>query len=394
MDEHRYLKVMMGIVIAFVLLMVGYGVFINAAGRRHIEKMEDAQRLLLPAVRASYRQMHVALDDVGLTTRPAWTVDVNAQYEGVVETLFVKEGDHVKAGTVLATISNPALHAQLASAEASIEEARAMLAYDERVARRYELLLEQDATSRQEYENAAAKRDASKAQLANRVAQRDMVRVSLDKMVVRAPQDALVIHISRRSGDYIRPGESLLLLADTSILHGSVFMAHKNVRELLKHGEAFLLEIPLHSLLHKVYPISGSREESALKPNEFPVRIASIQPDPSVEADVHELLLEIDNEAGYIDPTYYNKVKIIARNTTEALAIPKKAVHKDSPDVGPYVYCMDADECLKVKEIRIGLVDDDFVEVEDGLAPGDLVITAAVGADALGRKVEVQEDGG
>ena len=69
-------------------------------------------------------------------------------------------------------------------------------------------------------------------------------------------------------------------------------------------------------------------------------------------------------------------------------------MHKDAQNVEPYVYCLDEEERLIVKEIRIGFVDDDFVEVKDGLAPGELVITAAVGADALGRKVQVQEDGG
>ena len=48
MDAQKYLKIAIVGVICIVGLVVGYGIYINDASRRHIEKMAAAQYTVLP----------------------------------------------------------------------------------------------------------------------------------------------------------------------------------------------------------------------------------------------------------------------------------------------------------------------------------------------------------
>jgi len=58
---------------------------------------------------------------------PEQNADVRAQVEGIVEDIVVDEGDDVRAGDVIARLSNHALVAELRKTEASIRETRAYL---------------------------------------------------------------------------------------------------------------------------------------------------------------------------------------------------------------------------------------------------------------------------
>ncbi|MBQ9376768.1 MAG: hypothetical protein IJU05_03060, partial [Schwartzia sp.] len=82
MDAQKYLKIAIVGVICIVVFVVGYGIYINDASRRHIEKMEAAQYTTLPVAHVGYREFHAFADDINFTVRAPWTIDVPAQYEG------------------------------------------------------------------------------------------------------------------------------------------------------------------------------------------------------------------------------------------------------------------------------------------------------------------------
>src|SRR5439155_17673328 len=62
-----------------------------------------------------------------VTVLPEQNADVRAQVDGIVDDILVDEGDTVRAGEVIARLSNAATVAQLHQTEASIEDTRAQL---------------------------------------------------------------------------------------------------------------------------------------------------------------------------------------------------------------------------------------------------------------------------
>ncbi|MBP3690206.1 MAG: hypothetical protein J6I74_02665, partial [Schwartzia sp.] len=75
-DAQKYLKIAIFGVICIVISVVTYGIYINDASRRHIEKMEAAQYTVLPVAYVGYREFHVFADDINFTVRAPWTIDI------------------------------------------------------------------------------------------------------------------------------------------------------------------------------------------------------------------------------------------------------------------------------------------------------------------------------
>lgn len=390
MEDQRYLKIMLRAIIVLIIATVGYGTFLNESSRRHIEKMEEARYIVLPAVRADYKNIRIVADVPVITARALWTLDVNAQYEGVIDTVNAEFGQYVERGQVLATMSNTGLSAQIASSEASIAEAKASMINYEQIAERYKILLEQDAISVQEYDSAVAQRDAARAQYENRIAQRDIVQADQNKMIITAPQSAEIIHVYRNHGDYVRAGESVFMLADLSELNAFAILTHSEAVNLRARGGEFFLEIPIYRLSHKIYPIFGEKNSSDRGLNRFPITFEQITPPLEDDVQYHEIVFRVSNPNGLMEPTYYNDVKIISTRDTRILAVPCEAVHKNGDNF--FVYTLDEEDRLAKREVSVGFTDDLFTEITDGIEQGTLVVLADEKDYTADTKVRIKEN--
>ena len=393
MNAQKYLQIALLGIICVVVAIVGYALFLNEDSRKHIEKMEASQYSVLKTTRADYRAIHSSLDDADITVKALWTVDVKAQQEGVLTEIFADAGQTVTENDLLARMTNEELGAQLASAQASIEEARANLLNSEQTLARYQRLIEYNATSRQDYDNAVAQRDAAKAQLDNRIAQRNMTQANMSKLDVYAPNSAVVVSIYHKAGDYVRAGEPIFLLSDFSELQGYAVMKHGELKALLSHGTDFILEIPAYRLTHRIYPLSQSPQRvEGLEHNQFSARVENISPSLSEKADYHEVTWRIANSSEILEPTYYNGVTFSAVAEQKVLTVPLSAIQVDGKKF--FAYGIDADSCLIKIPVTVGINDGEFVEITSGLNAGDFVVNDDLSSYSEGMKVKASTDGG
>jgi HlyD family secretion protein len=202
--------------------------------------------------------------------KPKTYVNIGATAFGRITHLYVKEGDHVKAGTVLATVESvqpqATVEAQQATisasktdissylaaektAEANIAEGKAdleqkKLDYNRALALYNDkLIAKQDYDAKKAaYDMSAATLDQRQAALAQAVAQTESQRGhmnqavasqranydALDKTVSRAPFDGLVTNVPVREGETVvlgiqnAEGSTLMTLADMSVITAEV----------------------------------------------------------------------------------------------------------------------------------------------------------------------------
>src|SRR5271154_7217994 len=202
--------------------------------------------------------------------KPKTYVNVGATAFGRITHLYVKEGDHVKAGTVLATVESvqpqATVEAQQASiaasktditsyiaaektAEANIAQGKAdleqkKLDYNRALALYNDkLIAKQDFDAKKAaFDMSAATLDQRQAALAQASAQTDSQRGhmnqavasqranydALDKTVSRAPFDGLVTNVPVREGETVvlgiqnAEGSTLMTLADMSVITAEV----------------------------------------------------------------------------------------------------------------------------------------------------------------------------
>jgi HlyD family secretion protein len=202
--------------------------------------------------------------------KPKTYVNVGATAFGRITHLNVKEGDHVKAGTVLATIENVQPTATVSAQSATITSSRTTVEADvaaEKTAsanisaakadleqkkldynRSQELysaklIAKQDFDAKQAaYDSSLAALEQRQAALAQAKAQTDSQRAmvnqavasqrsnfdALDKTIARAPFDALVTNVPVREGETMvvgiqnAEGSTLMTLADMSVITAEV----------------------------------------------------------------------------------------------------------------------------------------------------------------------------
>ena len=202
--------------------------------------------------------------------KPKTYVNVGATAFGRITHLYVKEGDHVKAGTVLAKVESvqpqatveaqqaaiAAAHTDITSfvaaektAEANIAQGKADLEQKQLDYNRSQALYNDKLIAKQDYDAKKAAYDMAVATLAQRQAALAQARAqtdsqrghmnqamasqrsnydALDKTISRAPFDGLVTNVPVREGETVvvgiqnAEGSTLMTLADMSVITAEV----------------------------------------------------------------------------------------------------------------------------------------------------------------------------
>ncbi|TMH11186.1 MAG: efflux RND transporter periplasmic adaptor subunit, partial [Betaproteobacteria bacterium] len=144
---------------------------------------------------------------------------VSTQITGTLTKVLIEEGDHVKAGQVIATLEDSALRAGLVAAQANLQAAQAQvtqmqaqLAQAEADARRQSELVASGMTTRQASEQSrtavasfTAQLDARRRETDAARAQLAQAKVNFDYTVVRAPFSGVVTEKAAQVGEIVSP---------------------------------------------------------------------------------------------------------------------------------------------------------------------------------------------
>ena len=82
----------------------------------------------------------------------------------------------------------------------------------------------------------------------------------------------------------------------------------------------------------------------------------------------------VDNAAGLLKPEMFASVKILTGEGDTAVAVPRDAIIHEGERARVWV-ARDDDTAIELRQIKLGLTNGTMVEVLDGLAPSDRVIT-------------------
>src|SRR5438270_801414 len=201
-----------GAVVLLVALLVA-GAWLGVSGRAALPvHTAVAQPIGATAANAS------VLDATGYVTARR-EATVSAQITGTLIEVLIEEGEHVKAGQVLARLDDTAQRASLAQAQAQLHGAESLLAqYEAQLAqsqrdlKRAEDLLERKLVSAQAVEQARTQVAAQTAQVQAQRRQIELTaasvrsaRVQLEYCTVHAPFSGVVIAKAAQVGEIVSP---------------------------------------------------------------------------------------------------------------------------------------------------------------------------------------------
>ena len=282
---------------------------------------------------------------------------VAAQVSGAVVLLDVKVGDSVKAGQVLLRIDARAADQNAAAAVAQVQAAHASLEIATQEYERKKQLFQKSYISQAALERAESEFKASRAQVSAQGAQAGAARTESGFYVIRAPYAGVIAEVPVSMGDMAIPGRPLLTLYDPSALRITAAVP-QTVATQVAAGQMPRAELP---------GLPATRQWVT------PTRVQVL---PTADAATHTVQMRIDLPPGLegVAPGMFARLWLPiagASSAARSLTVPAQAIVRRAEMTGLYV--LDQNGRPVLRQVRLGRIDGDKVEILSGLAPGERV---------------------
>src|SRR6266849_4526332 len=328
------------------------------------------------------RQSSVLLTGSGYIVTRHKYITIGTKILGQIVEEPIEEGQHIKAGDVLARIDDRDYQAQLRQAIAMRDVAKANLHLLQDKANRARHLMT-GAISTDDLETAITAAEVAQAQLKREEAAVDYAKFNVNQCIIRSPINGIVLKKYRELGDTINFGgqiqagggaTDIAQLADTDDMRAEVDI---NEADIAKVGIGSPVVVVLDSYpdkqfdaaLVKVYP-AADRQKGTVK-----IEVQIARPDLQIikpEMSVKVSFLEI-RSPGKLEPV---------------ITVPKSAVRHDEGEA--YVWTV-REGIVRRVSVVCGLTTETGIEVTQGVEDGDVVIIAAAVALKDGLRVTADQ---
>lgn len=163
---------------------------------------------------AAHAQTPRVVAEGRVVTYPGAEVTVGSDVTGTIDRLAVEEKETVRAGQVIAVVRADDTRAALSVARARVGEAEADIRLFEAEVARAQHLFREDVGSKQAWDKAERDLDSARARLASASAEVRRLAALVDKTVITAPIDGVVITRHVHAGETIDVGAPLVTIAN------------------------------------------------------------------------------------------------------------------------------------------------------------------------------------
>lgn len=329
-----------------------------------------APSMTVTAITAVVEKWPVSLAASG-SIEPWEEASVGAEVNGQrIASLQANVGDRVRKGQLLARFADEFLAADLAAAEAGLEEALARESQARANAERAASLSESDALSPQEQDQYAAAARSAAAQARSARARRDAAALLLRKASVVAPDDGIISARQAATGAVVPAGTELFRLIRQERLEWRAEIAEAELSRV-KRGSRVELRtaqgVVLAGVVRAIAPKVESRTRTAIAYVDLPGAAAK-------------------TAAG----TFATGRIVLGEDA--ALTLPQAAVIVR--DGFGYVFVLGAEDRVRRVRVDTGRRLGERIEIKTGLATGTRVVHQGAGFLTDGDRVRVVTGGG
>jgi RND family efflux transporter MFP subunit len=307
-------------------------------------------------------------DGVALTgdLHPLETIDIRSRIEGDLTQVYVREGQQVGAGQLLATFEASTQESSRASAEADRVAANAELANAQWTLEQNESLFKAGAIAERDLKTSQQGVATARARIAAAVARlRASGNEARDTRVV-APASGVVEKRLVDGGVHLARGAPMFTIVRSGTLELAAAVPARQATAV-RAGQV-------------VHFVADARR--------FDGKVARVSPtiDPATRSVT--VYVQVPNPGNTLRGGTFATGRVVARTLTNVLAIPTAALRQGQEDGKPFVYRIDG-KTLNPAPVQIGAVDEQLgvAQVTEGLQNGDKVIVGNVGT--LGRGMQV-----
>lgn len=298
--------------------------------------------------------------------------EVRARIEGDLVGVFVREGEPVRAGQLLARFEASEQADAAGSAAADLAAARAEVSTAEWNLEQSRELYQQGAVPERDVRVAEQAAASARARLAAAQQRVGTARNEVGDTRVLAPISGVIERRTANPGEHVSRGASMFTL-----VRGEVLELAAAVPE--RRAAAVRVGQPVHF-------VADGRS--------FDGTVARISPSVDPGSRAVTVYVRVPNPGGALRAGTFASGRIVGQVVPDALAVPAAALREGRDGGRPFVYRVKGEQ-IEVTEITPGLADEaqGVVQILDGLSEGDRVVVGNVGLLGDGMRVRMAGEG-
>ena len=386
--------------ILIILLILGVGGYFVYDKFFNI-KDEKVEFITKKAKKGSFSKKVDATGEIFATE----LIDVGAQVSGQIKKLYVKLGDQVKKGDMIASIDSSTQQnsidnkeAQLAIYKAQLESAKVALNIAKTQFDRENALFSKNATSKQEFESAkntysanSAKIKELEAQIKQTNIELSTAKINLGYTKITAPRDGTVVSVQVEEGQTVNANQTtptIVNIADLSHVKMKMQIAEGDITKI-KVGtpvEYSILSEPTKKFQTTVSSIDpglttlsdGSYGSSSSSKSSYSSSSSSSS------AVYYYAQSIVDNKDGILRIGMTTQNELLIANVEDAIIVPSIGIKKD--ENGTFVYVLKDGKPVKTA-VKTGIKDNLDTQIISGINDGDEIITSQGSSSEIAKMI-------
>ncbi len=291
----------------------------------------------------------------------AKNVEIRARVQGFIEEIMVDEGQEVKKGQPLFSISNAEFQTECTKAKAALSNAIAEARAAELELNRIKTLVDKKIISKTEYELAEARLRSAEAKIAEAESVEESARIKLSYTYIRSPFNGIIDRIPFKPGSLVDEGTLLTTISDLQNMYAYFSVSENEYLTYLRAKKANKLtgydDITLILADGSEFPYSGKVEtmESVIDSRTGSIAFRATFPNP-------DKMLK-HGASGKI---------LLQTSMANALMIPQKAVMEIQDK--SFVFVVEKDNKVRMKSFVPKTKISEYIVVKSGLSEHDTIV--------------------
>ena len=300
---------------------------------------------------------------------PEEEVEIKPQIQGIIEGLFVKEGDLVETGDLLAKIKVVPNEQNLNSARGRLQNSKIVLNNSKIEFDRNKNLFNKGIISKQQFQNIELQYNQAKQNVNNAASDLEIIRsgsaggAASANTNIRATVPGTILEIPVEEGFQViasnsfNAGTTIATIAD---MNKMIFEGKVDEAEVGKLRVGMYLDVNL-----------GAIEDQSLE-----AKLNFIAPKGNEEQGAVQFIIEADlflNDSIFIRAGYSANASLVLEKKDNVMAISESLLQFDRDTEEPYVEIVVGEQKFERRDVEIGLSDGVNVELISGISMEDKI---------------------
>ncbi len=357
-----------------VLSLACLALFLGCAKKQEAKKAKPPVPVLV--AQAAQKDVPTELKAIG-NVEPSSSVSIRSMVAGEVTSVNFREGQDVRKGDLLFTIDPSPLEADLKRAEGVLSKDMVEAKNAATNAKRYDDLLEKGMVSRQEHDQAATTIASLNETIRSDKAAIDSIKVQLGYTRIKSPIDGRTGNLNVNAGNIVKANDTPALVVINKI---------RPIYVTFSVPEKFLPEI------QGLMPKGKLKVTACINGDKCPAAQGYLTfIDNSVDLATGSIKLKatFDNADRKLWPGQFVDVTMALGTLNGVTVVPSAAVQ--SGQQGQFVFVVKQDKTVESRPVKSGLTQEGLTVIEQGVKPGETVVTDGQMKLTPGAVIEVKK---